>query len=249
MRTKTEAFKHANSVHEDELQQEQDRLYREYQHAGNKAQEDSFRKRRSKKGGSDPIATECNCHMPDFTVILFYVYQAVENPELLAEQQYQLCSHLSITGKVRIALEGVNVTLAGNNNAIGQYIKYIVDALHLEDKDPYDFFKPSAGCVHVFEDLSIKVVDEICPLNADVAMATLLTKSHKEGKIPPAQFHEMLQRSDVLVLDTRNYYESRIGKFDKAITPATRKFARFPAWVERNKEALDGKIVLTYCTG
>lgn len=249
LQTKTDAFKHAYAVHGDRLQQEQDRLYQEFQRAENAKQENAFRKRRSKKGSSDPIATDCSCHIEDFRVILFYLYQAIENPDQLAEQHYQLCSQLSITGKVRIAFEGVNVTLAGTNDAIGQYLKYIVNTLHLEDKDSYDFFKPSRGCVHVFEDLSIKTVDEICPLNADVSLSTLLTASHKEGKILPAKFHDMLQRTDVLILDTRNYYESRIGKFDKAITPATRKFARFPEWVEKNKEALQGRVVLTYCTG
>ncbi|KAG2181605.1 hypothetical protein INT44_008420, partial [Umbelopsis vinacea] len=250
LQTKAEAFKHAHSDHGDELQQEASRVYRQYQDAeAIKIDNKTFRKRRSKKGSSDPISTECDCDISDYTVILFYLYQSIESPDQVAEQHYQLCSQFSITGKVRVAHEGVNVTLAGTNDAIGQYIKYIVDRLHLEDRDPYDFFKPSSGCVHVFEDLSVKVVEEICPLNADVALSTLLTASHKEGKLPPAKFHEMLQRQDVLILDTRNYYESRIGKFEGAITPATRKFARFPAWVERNKEALDGKVVLTYCTG
>jgi UPF0176 protein len=248
--TKSEAFKHAHSEHGNQIQQEESRLYQQYQDAENtNANNNEFRKRRNKKGSSDPVSTECNCDITDYTVILFYHYQAIDSPDQVAKEHYQLCSQFSITGKVRIAQEGVNITLAGTNNVIGQYIKYIVDRLYLEDKDAYDFFKPSPGCVHVFDGLSVKVVEEICPLNADVTLSTLLTASHKEGKLPPAKFHDMLQRDDVLVLDTRNYYESRIGKFEKAITPATRKFARFPAWVERNREALNGKVVLTYCTG
>jgi UPF0176 protein len=249
--TKEEAFKHAYSVHATELLQEQDKLYQEFLQAGK--QDDSntlvFEKRRAKKGDSDSIATNCNCNVQESTVILFYVYQAIPNSKQIAEQHYQLCSDLHMTGKVRVGEEGINVTLAGQNDAISQYIKYVTDALDLIDKDYYDFFKPSPGCKHVFDDLSVKIVKEICPLNADVTLDKLMTAAHKAGKIPPAQFHEMLQRNDVLILDTRNYYESRIGKFDKAITPPTRKFATFPVWVDRNKEAFDGKTVLTYCTG
>ncbi|KAJ2960976.1 hypothetical protein NQZ79_g3703 [Umbelopsis isabellina] len=249
--TKGDAFKHAYSVHEAELSQEQDKLYQEFLQAGKQDDNNTskFEKRRAKKGDSDSIATNCTCDIQQSTVILFYVYQAIADPNQIAEQHYQLCSDLNMTGKVRVGEEGINVTLAGNNDAISQYIKYVTGALDLADKDHYEFFKPSPGCVHVFDDLSVKIVKEICPLNVDVTLDKLMTATHKAGKIPPAQFHDMLQRNDVLILDTRNYYESRIGKFDKAITPPTRKFATFPAWVDRNKEALDGKTVLTYCTG
>lgn len=250
--TKGDAFKHAYSVHEAELLQQQDVLYQEFLQAGKQADDNTpsiFEKRRAKKGDSDSIATNCTCNGQDSTVILFYVYQAIADPKQIAEQHYRLCSDLYMTGKVRVGGEGINVTLAGKNDAISQYIKYVTDALDLSDKDYYEFFKPSPGCVHVFDDLSVKLVKEICPLNVDVTLDKLMTANHKAGKIPPAQFHEMLQKNDVLILDTRNYYESRIGKFDGAITPPTRKFATFPAWVDRNQEALDGKTVLTYCTG
>lgn len=131
----------------------------------------------------------------------------------------------------------------------------------LKDHDPpltrgasarHAFFKPSVGCRHVFADLSVKLVDEICPLGRpDQVNLEKVISTEKDGKkLKPEVFHEMLKsEEDVVVLDARNYYESRIGAFRGAVRPAIRKFSKFPDYIDRNREALEGKTILTYCTG
>lgn len=174
-----------------------------------------------------------------------------------------------MTGKVRIASEGLNVTLAGTNQDIDAYLNWITSTQPFDDMDQlkenipltladsstprYQFFKPSYGCVHVFAELSIKLVDEICPLGQKTVILDKLSKpDHRQGKLSPKDFHAILSKrhdEDYLLLDTRNYYESKIGHFEGAIKPAIRKFSQFPEYIDRNKEALTGKKVLTYCTG
>ncbi|OBZ82337.1 Thiosulfate sulfurtransferase/rhodanese-like domain-containing protein 2, partial [Choanephora cucurbitarum] len=113
------------------------------------------------------------------------------------------------------------------------------------------FFKPSEGCIHVFHELSIKLVDEICPLGqSTVVVDTLSTQDHRHGKLSPDAFHtELVSGNDFVLMDTRNYYESNIGYFENAIRPPIRKFSQLPAYIERNKQVLQGKKILTYCTG
>jgi predicted sulfurtransferase len=172
-----------------------------------------------------------------------------------------------MSGKVRIAPEGINATLAGSNDDIDAYLNWITqtepfaDLTSLESGEPllltstdsprYQFFKPSTGCPHVFNELSIKLVDEICPLGqTSVQLTKLQEANHAHGKLSPEQFHETLSKNkDIVLLDTRNYYESKIGHFDGAIQPAIRKFSQFPEYIERNKDAMRGKTILTYCTG
>lgn len=172
-----------------------------------------------------------------------------------------------MSGKVRIASEGINATLAGSNEDIDAYINWITQSqpfndltslqlsepLHLSlvNSPRYQFFKPSTGCAHVFNELSIKLVDEICPLGqTSVQLTKLQDTNHAHGKLSPEQFHERLSKnSSTVLLDTRNYYESKIGHFDGAIQPAIRKFSQFPQYIERNKDAMRGKTILTYCTG
>lgn len=203
-------------------------------------------------------------------MILFYKYTRVNDPSYYAREHQERCEQLDLQGKVRIASEGINTTLAGKQVDIDAYLDWIIGTdLFTNDerarlikthpdhtKHRYTFFKPSPGCRHVFADLSVKVVKEICPLGRPdlIGVEQLLNDPmQSSGKLPPAEFHDMLlehaSNPNTIVLDTRNYYESRIGAFKGAKTPAIRKFGRFPDYVDRNRDVLQGKTIFTYCTG
>jgi predicted sulfurtransferase len=178
---------------------------------------------------------------------------------------------LELCGKVKLATEGINATLSGLTASVNEYIDRLTALLEFESlnlsrpatktsqsdnnltKKRFDFFKPTEGCRHVFgEEASIKVVEEICPLGAP-ELSVYHDPKNKQGKLPPKEFHEKLKeserRDDFVVLDVRNYYESSIGRFPGAITPPIRKFSSFRDYVDRNKELLAGKTILSYCTG
>jgi len=57
------------------------------------------------------------------------------------------------------------------------------------------------------------------------------------------------QQDAPLLLDVRNFYESKIGCFDGAVKPDLRKFSYFPEYIDSNKGMFRGRKVLTYCTG
>jgi len=65
-------------------------------------------------------------------------------------------------------------------------------------------------------------------------------------------------KNDLVVIDVRNYYETRIGRFQlkeddsnvvSVIDPKTRQFSDFAKFVDSNVEDFLGKKVLMYCTG
>ncbi|KAF9586665.1 thiosulfate sulfurtransferase (rhodanese)-like domain-containing protein 2 [Lunasporangiospora selenospora] len=231
-----------------------------------------FTSRRAKKYESDPVSLSCSCGTGAETVILFYAYIAIDDPLDLAKRHKSWASELGLYGKVRIANEGINATLSGSDSSIHAYINLLTDfspfkSLQLSqvkdsssedekrslERKRFAFFKPSSGCRHVFGGvMSIKAVDEICPLGAP-ELSVSQDQRNKTGKLPPKEFHDKLlatsARSDVVVLDVRNYYESDIGQFKNAITPPIRKFSSFKDYVDRNKENLSGKTILSYCTG
>ena len=67
--------------------------------------------------------------------------------------------------------------------------------------------------------------------------------------ITPLELKELLDNnSDIILLDARNNYESKIGKFKNAITPNLRTFRDFSKTIEELKHLKNKKIV-TYCTG
>ena len=65
----------------------------------------------------------------------------------------------------------------------------------------------------------------------------------------PEEFLQQMQEENTVVIDARTHYEYDIGHFRGAIRPDIRTFRDLPQWIKDNKEQLEGKKVLTYCTG
>ena len=70
--------------------------------------------------------------------------------------------------------------------------------------------------------------------------------------VAPDEWNQLISDPDVLVVDTRNSYETAIGKFRGATDPQTATFREFPAWAEalaeRPATERPRKIAM-YCTG
>lgn len=67
--------------------------------------------------------------------------------------------------------------------------------------------------------------------------------------LEPKEFYEAMQQEDTVVIDARNDYEFDLGHFKGAIKPDIKSFRELPDWIDENKEMLEGKKILTYCTG
>ena len=69
--------------------------------------------------------------------------------------------------------------------------------------------------------------------------------------INPEEWNTLISDPEVLVIDTRNKYETEIGRFKNAIDPRTNSFIEFPKWVEKLKKEIDdpNKKIAMYCTG
>ena len=65
----------------------------------------------------------------------------------------------------------------------------------------------------------------------------------------PKEFKAALEDENTVILDARNDYEYDLGHFRGAIRPDITRFRDLPEWVRNNKEQLDGKNIVTYCTG
>ncbi|MBZ3870864.1 Thiosulfate sulfurtransferase/rhodanese-like domain-containing protein 2 [Sciurus carolinensis] len=74
----------------------------------------------------------------------------------------------------------------------------------------------------------------------------------------PGEFHKEVEKfltqpdqkqSNTMLLDYRNFYESKIGQLQGCLAPNIRKFSYFPSYVDKNLELFREKRVLMYCTG
>ena len=69
-------------------------------------------------------------------------------------------------------------------------------------------------------------------------------------EITPADFKQLIDNGeDLLILDTRNEYECKIGTFDNAIDLDIRSFRDFPRAISELDDELKDKQVVMFCTG
>ncbi|KAL0974262.1 hypothetical protein UPYG_G00217890 [Umbra pygmaea] len=186
-------------------------------------------------------------------VLLYYCYCQLADPQLICEWQKAFCEKLQLTGKVRVSTEGINGTLGGTKVATGLYIEAMCSHPIFKIMEKADF-KTSSGGAECFSNLRVGVYKEIVPMGVDPdALSYRLAGIHLE----PDEFHKeveaLLSKSDscndTILLDCRNFYESKIGKFSQCLAPNIRKFSYFPNYIDRNLELFRDKKVLMYCTG
>lgn len=185
-------------------------------------------------------------------VLLYYHYCQLEDPQVICAWQKALCEKLHLTGKVRVATEGINGTVGGTKTATDIYIKAMCShpLFRMEKED----FKTSDGGAECFTDLRVGVYKEIVPMGVDPDVISYqLAGVHLE----PEEFHREVETllakgdfcNDTILLDCRNFYESKIGQFTRCLAPDIRKFSYFPDYVDQNLELFRDKKVLMYCTG
>lgn len=176
-------------------------------------------------------------------IIIYYKYIYIKDPNSLADWHREFCKSLNLTGRIIIAYEGINGTLGGSIEALEIY----TDALNLNHLFSDIDFKESEGSSACFPRLSIKVKDEIVKLGVD---SKVISAEDAGIHLTPHEVHELLTKKpdNLVILDTRNDYESRIGKFEGAILPEIQNFRDLPDYIDKNIQLFEDKDVLMYCT-
>ncbi len=177
-------------------------------------------------------------------IILYYKYIAIENPEAIAQWQREICQKLNLKGRIIIAKEGINGTVGGSLENIDKYKSETKSNNLFQDIE----FKESSGSSDHFPRLKIVVKNEIVRLGLDPE----LIKAENGGvHLSPEEVNTLIEadQEDLVLLDTRNDYESRIGTFENAIIPNTKTFREFPNYIDQNPETFTNKKVLMFCTG
>lgn len=179
-----------------------------------------------------------------FKVLLYYKYVEIENPTNLMRSQKRLCDKLGLKGRILISQEGINGTVAGREEDIDEYINTIVADKRFSDIE----WKVSFADMQIFPKMKVKVRDEIVTLglSEDDSKNSL---DEKAAYIEPEELLELYEKGeDFLILDARNIYEAKVGKFKNAIVPPIDNFRDFPKFLEKISEYRD-KTIVTYCTG
>lgn len=171
-------------------------------------------------------------------ILAFYAFSPLGDarlPELRA-QLLAFGADRDMRGLVLLATEGINGTVCGSHEAIGEWQSLI--AGHFSDVT----WNESAADEHVFPRWLVKVREEIVAL--DRPGSRQLDGTH----LTPTEWNAMMEANDAVVIDTRNAYETRVGMFEGAIDPAIKNFLEFEGFARTAGIPKDKKVML-YCTG
>lgn len=177
-----------------------------------------------------------------FSVLLYYCYTHIEDPEDFREKHHIQCLELNLRGRIIVAEEGLNGTVSGLKADCEAYMTLVKADPRFEDID----FKVEAVPDHTFAKMHVRVKTEI----VHASLPHLHPKQKTGTYVEPEEFRKILQTQseDTVILDVRSNYEHKVGKFKNALTLDMDNFREFP---EKVKELvnLKGKKIITYCTG
>ena len=175
-----------------------------------------------------------------YKVISFYKYVDEENPESFAEEHLDWCIKNGLKGKVYVAKEGISGSIFGTGEQTNLYKSNLKSYGIFADI----WFKETDTGQTAFTKMHVRIKEEVVnsglknidPRNGGKRLTPEeLLKFYKEG-------------TDFVIVDARNWYESKIGRFKNAVTPGITHFREWTKVVESLKDYKDKKIV-TYCTG
>lgn len=174
-------------------------------------------------------------------VAALYRFFPIDDPEALRTGLLPLCRHHGVKGTLIIAGEGVNGTIAGKPDAIDA----VVSKLQALDGFEGAEIKYSSAAEMPFRRLKIRIKREIVTMG----VAELDPSANRGEYVEPQDWNALISDPETILIDTRNAYETAIGTFDQAVDPKTASFREFPAWVQENRDQLQGRKVAMFCTG
>ena len=153
---------------------------------------------------------------------------------------------LALKGTILLAPEGINLFLAGTRAAIDDYLGWLREDPRFADLP----VKESLSAGVPFGRLRVRLKREIITLRAPVAPHQGRAPAVEAGTLKRwlDQGHDDAGR-EVLLLDTRNAYETETGRFAGAVDYRLPSFTALPEAVMADRERYLGKTIVSYCTG
>ncbi len=174
-----------------------------------------------------------------WTICAFYNFVDLENREDLQESIKARGKELDACGILLLASEGINGTISGPTK---EAVDEILAMLPLNERAE---IKWSEAVLKPFYKFKVRLKKEIITLKAPEANPIEQVGAY----VTPEEWNDVIARDDVILLDTRNTYETELGSFEGAIDPKIRHFTHFKDFVGKMPEDAKGKKIAMFCTG
>ncbi len=184
--------------------------------------------------------------LPILNISCYQFATLADLPALRAQLQGNAAAN-HLKGTLLLAEEGINLFLAGPADGVRAFVAYLRACAPFAGLTPKESWSAAAP----FQRLKVKIKREIIRMNhpgirpqagrapsvAPQVLARWLAQGHDDEGRP------------VVTLDTRNAFEIDHGTFTGAIDWRITKFSEFPDAVQAHRDQLDGKTIVSFCTG
>lgn len=185
--------------------------------------------------------------MPAILNVSAYLFTQLTDAAALRPVLRERAVAAGLKGTIILAEEGINLFLAGTPEAVRGFL----DELRADARFAPLTAKESWSDVLPFRKMLVKHKREIIRMDHP----TIRPEAGRAPAVAPETLRRWLaQGSDdegreVVMLDTRNAFEVDYGGFEDALDWRIDRFTQFPDAVARHRGDLEGKTVVSYCTG
>ena len=183
-----------------------------------------------------------------FLNVSTYRFVALDDLPALRDRLEASAAAAGLKGTILVAREGVNLFMAGEEAALRGWVEHALRAepplAGLATKDSFSDTMP-------FRRLKVKVKNELIRMNHP----TIKPQDGRAASVEPATLARWLAQGhddggrEVALLDTRNAFEVDAGTFEGTHDWRIDKFSDFPAAFDAHRTELEGKTVVSFCTG
>jgi UPF0176 protein len=179
----------------------------------------------------------------------FYKFVGIADPDACTITLRELTEGL--TGSILVAEEGINGMVAGTVDALEAFHAALLQDPRLQEAESALFkgmaFKRSPCKTLPFFKMKVHRKPEILPLGVEGVDAI-----HRTGiNVSAQEWRDLIAQDDVVLIDNRNSFEYKLGRFKNAVDPQVHHFRDLPTYIEAHVDEwkAQGKRVAMYCTG
>lgn len=179
--------------------------------------------------------------MKEIVIAAFYKFVPLVDFETMRQPILAKMHEMNIKGTLILAQEGINGGFAGHREQMDLFYQYLHSFPNLAEIK----FKESFDECNPFEKAKVKLRKEI----VSMGVKGIDPITSPGVYLDPAQWNELIQDPEVILLDTRNEYEYDLGTFKDAINPKIDNFREFPEYVQQHLSDKKDKKIAMFCTG
>lgn len=176
-----------------------------------------------------------------------YLFTHLTDPAGMRATLRERAVAAGLKGTILLAKEGINLFLAGAPEDVRGFLA----ELRADPRLSALSAKESWSQTQPFAKMLVKHKREIIRMDRP----TIRPEEGRAPAVAPATLRRWLEQGhddagrEVVLLDTRNAFEVDYGAFEDAADWRLERFTQFPDAVRAHRAALEGKTVVSYCTG